>query len=240
MSVKMSELQFQGSELRPWYGRYSRIPGDRSVFHLTYTGGRMWPVIYWETEEGTATCEARCSDAVEQLADAVERAKRKAGGSGGGSFMINEYGQVLVPASDGSGRRYLAGELQGKLLFENPFDESDPIDLGDCDHLQPGDPWKLPYVGFPFNLNRRSAIYFYQEDDEGGQSIYPGQQDRSLIQAFRDIRRTGAVRFIVNPCGVVLTKCPVETRWSPSESWQPFFVGQINLNTWFPKEDGRV
>jgi len=238
--MKVKANAFHSFEPRPWYGRYSRIPGDSSVFHLTYLGGRMWPVIYWETEEGTATCAACQCDAAAHLANAVERAKRKSGGSGGGSFMINEYGQVLVPASDGSGRRYLAGELQDQLLFENPFDEDEPIDLGCCDYLQPGDPWKLPYVGFPFNLNRRSQIYYYCVDDEGGQSIYPRQQDRGLIHALRGIRRTGAVRFIVNPCGVVLTKCPVEAQWTPEESWQPFYVGRININTWFPKEDGRA
>lgn len=231
---------FQSCKPAEWKGRYARIPGDNTVFHLKFVNGRMWPVVFWETEDGTGTCEARDCDAAAQLADAVEAAKRKAGGSGGGSFVINEYGQVLVPASDGSGRRFLAGELSGRLLFENPFDEDDPIDLGDDRDLQPGDPWKLPYVGFPFNLNRRSSIYFYDVDEEGGQSIYPQQQDRSLIQAFRSVRRTGAVRFIVNPFGVVLTKCPIEDEWSPQEQWMPFYVGKINANMWFEKESGHA
>lgn len=236
MSVRTST--FQSCPPRQWHGRYARIPGDKSVFHLASIGGRMWPVIYWDTEEGTGTCAACECDAADQLADAVSRAKRKAGGTGGGSFVINEYGQVLVPASDGSGCRYLAGELRGRLLFENPFDEDEPIDLGDSENLHPGDPWKLPYVGFPFNLNRRSAIYFYDEDVEGGQSVYPRQQDSTLVQSLRGIRRTGAVRFIVNPFGIVLTKCPIQDAWSPEESWHPFYVGRINLNHWFEKENG--
>ena len=231
---------FQICKPSEWKGRYARIPGDNTAFHLKYIGGRMWPVVLWETEEGTGTCAARECDAAAQLADAVEAAKRKAGGTGGGSFVINEFGQVLVPASDGSGRRCLAGELSGRLLFENPFDEDSPIDLGDCYHLQSGDPWKLPYVGFPFNLNRRSQIYFYNLDDEGGQSLFPKQQDRSLIQAIRSLRRTGAVRFIVNPLGIVLTKCPAQEEWSPEEQWQPFYVGQINVNLWFEKENGHA
>lgn len=225
---------------RTWHGRYDRIPGDNSVFHLKYVGGRLWPIIYWETEDGTATCPAVNCEAASQLANAVERAKIMAGGSGGGSFVINEYGQVLVPASDGGGRRYLAGRLQGRLLFENPFDEDDPIDLGECDDLQPGDPWKLPYVGFPFNLGGRSRIYFYQMDDEGGRSMYPRQQDMLLIRSFRRLRRTGPIRFIVNPAGLVLTKCPTDNEWSPEETWQPFFVGKINTSKWFEMEDGNA
>jgi hypothetical protein len=200
----------------------------------------MRPVIYWETEDGTGTCAACECDAAEQIAAAVQAAKRKAGGTGNGSFVINEYGQVLVPASDGSGQRFLAGELQGRLLFENPFDDSDPIDLGDCDCLQPGDPWKLPYVGFPFNLNRRSNIYFYNVDEEGGQSIYPHQQDRNLVHALRSLRPRGAVRFIVNPFGVVLTKVPVQDDRSPEEQWQPHYVGMLNHKLWFEKETGRA
>ena len=90
----------------------------------------MWPTIEWQTEEGTGTCSAvRCA-AAEELANAVERAKRHAGGGGGGSFVINEFGQVLVPASDGGGRRFLAGQLEGRLLFENPFDPNDAQILG--------------------------------------------------------------------------------------------------------------
>lgn len=196
----------------------------------------MWPTIEWQTDEGTGTCSAvRCS-AAEELAKAVERAKLHAGGGGGGSFVINEFGQVLVPASDGGGRRFLAGQLEGRLLFENPFDANDALDLGECSNLHPGDPWKLPYVGFPYNLNGRSQIYFYRVDDEGGKSVFPQRQDASLIQTLRRIRRTGAVRFIVNPAGIVLTKCPEGENWSPEESWQPVFVGRINRSQWFEKE----
>ena len=196
----------------------------------------MWPVILWDTEDGLATCAAVACPAAEEMAEAVERAKRHAGGTGGGSFVINEFGQVLVPASDGGGQRYLAGCLEGQLAFENPFDPDDVIDLGDCKHLQPGDPWKLPYVGIPFNLNRRSKLYFYRMDDEGGRSEYPPQQDGALIQTLRQLRRTGAVRFIVNPAGVVITKCPADGEWSPEESWQPFFVGHIDKSKWFEME----
>ena len=38
-------------------------------------------------------------------AEAVASAKRFKGGSGGGAFVVNEYGQVIVPSSDGGGAR---------------------------------------------------------------------------------------------------------------------------------------
>ncbi len=238
MSVQTSV--FQSCKPTQWYGRYARIPGDNTVFHLKYINGRMWPTILWQTDDGIGTCAACDCGAAERLANSVEVAKRRAGGTGAGSFVINEYGQVIVPASDKSERRFLAGELKGRLLFENPFDEDDPIDLGDCDHLRPGDPWKLPYVGFPFNLNRRSNIYFYSVDVEGGQTLYPRQQDAALVRSFRALRKTGAVRFIVNPFGVVLTKCPVQDDGTSEEQWQPHYVGRIEDSKWFEKETGRA
>ena len=221
---------FQSCQPRRWYGRYSRIPGDKSVFHLTYFGGRMWPVIYWETDEGTGTCAACQCDAAEQLADAVELAKRRAGGRGGGSFIINEYGQVLVPASDGLGRRYLAGRLTGRVLFENPFDPDDLIDLGDDEHLQPGDPWKLPYVGFPFRLSKRNKIYAIRDDEDGRFVDFAPANDPVLIHSLRSIRgRYGSVKFIVNYCGLVVTK-------AEEHDWHPVFAGRINRNLWFTME----
>jgi hypothetical protein len=238
MTVQTST--FQSCRLQRWHGRYARIPGDTSVFHLKALNGRLWPAIVWETEDGTATCYATDSASVASLAVAVESAKRRSGGTGGGSFVINEFGQVLVPSSDGDGTRYIVGQLNGAILFQNPFDEDDPIDLSDISRLRPGDPWKIPYVGFPFNLSKASKIYFYEMDADGGRSIFPEHQDMALIQSIRQLRRSGAVRFIVNHAGVVLTKCPPSNGWSPEESWQPFFVGRINRDKWFAVEDGNA
>src|SRR5688572_28711399 len=80
-----TKLVFSTCSPRPWTGRYSRIPGDRSVFHIQ-TVGRQWsPVILWHRDEGLGTCEAVDSPAVRRLTDAITSAKRQLGGSGGGS-----------------------------------------------------------------------------------------------------------------------------------------------------------
>jgi hypothetical protein len=227
--------RFRVLPLRSWHGRYARIAGNSSVFHIHTVHGRLWPVILWATGEGLGTCVAIKCDAAAGLVAAVAGAKHHAGGGGGGAFLVNEFGQVLVPASDGGGRRYLVGELEGNLLFENPFGDED-VDLSECGGLRAGDPWDLPYVGLPFNLSSRSRIYFYQTNRDRGLAIYPPQQDTNLIEALRSVRRSGAARFIVNPAGLVLTKRPAGERWSPEEEWQPVFVGRINRRLWFEKE----
>ena len=227
--------QFHASRPIPWNGRYGRVIGDSTVFHLRYSNGRLWPVLIWHTDDGIATCRAiECAAAVE-LVDAVVQAKRHAGGEGGGSFLINEYGKVLVPASDGGGQRFLAGRLNGTLLFENPFLPEEPIDLGDDDLLENGDPWNLPYIGIPYHLHRAGYIYFYRQDESGGRIIYPPQQDQELIRAIRNVRPYGPVRILVNPAGLVLTKVPSRIH-QQSEDWQPVFVGSINPNLWFEEE----
>jgi hypothetical protein len=220
----------------PWNGRYARVMGDTSVFHIRHTGGRLWPVLDWETDAGIATCRAMECAAASELVAAVAQAKRRLGGSGTGSFLINEFGKVLVPASDGAGQRLLAGRLSGTLLFENPFLPQEPIDLSDDQLLENGDPWKRPYVGIPYHLHRSGSIYFYQQNESGGRSIYPPQQDLELIRAIRSVRPYGPVRILVNPAGLVLTKVPSGNGNQTEDSWQPTFVGSINPSLWFEEE----
>jgi hypothetical protein len=206
------------------------------VFHIQTVKGHWSVVILWRRDESVGTCEAIDSPAVQQLAQAVRAAKLQLGGSGGGSFQINEFGQVLVPASDNSGRRLLVGEVNGPILFKDPFDDDAVIDLGDAQGLGNGDRWPRPYVGFPFNLNNRSQIYFYRKDAERGGSQYPIAQDAALVGALRAVRRSGPVRFVVNPQGIVLTKRPPDGAWQAEEQWEAVFVGRVNLGQWFTKE----
>tara|TARA_B100000315_G_C14487395_1_gene545837 strand:- start:838 stop:1221 length:384 start_codon:yes stop_codon:yes gene_type:complete len=125
--------------------------------------------------------------------------------------------------------RVIVGEINGSILFDNPFDDEDNIDISDSGGLNCGDPWKLPYVGIPHNLNRDNEIYFRQSHQRGIDFKLPPEQDRELVNKLRNVRPTGPVRFIVNPYGIVLTKRPPE--------WEPVYVGHINYNCWFGKEE---
>lgn len=228
---------FQQAALRPWSGRYARIPGDTSALHVVRLNGQLRVTILWNLDEDRGTCVAVDGQAVRSLSAAVAEAKERMGGGQGGSFQINEFGQVLVPASAGGGRRAIVGELRGVLRFEDPF-ENRVFTLGDDAGLSPGDDWPLPYVGMPFNLSGRSRVYFWREDDEGGRAEYAPNEGGSLVGILRAIRRTGPIRFIVNPAGVVLTKRPPRGEWrGPDEKWDPVYVGRLDLGAWFKKEE---
>jgi hypothetical protein len=232
----IEDCQFRPIETKPWLGRYGRIPGEESVFHIKRVDGCMCITAIWKTGDYVATCKACNCQGVSSLTQAVIRAKERLGGYGGGSFVINEFGQVIVLDSDNSGRRVLVGEIDGPFFLENPLEEDAMIDLSNTDGLKCGDRWTQPYIGTPYNLSKRSKIYFYRKTDEGGKTEYPAAQDQQLIKSLRRIRRYGAVRFIANPYGVVLTKRPPEEDWSQHEEWQSVFVGHINHNYWFSKE----
>ncbi len=233
----MDQFHFLPIKGRPWDGRYTRVPGDTAVFHVRYVDGSLRVVIEWNLEGDRCTCVALHDPNVKQLVANVVQAKRAMGGNHGGSFQVNEFGQVLVPASDGRGLRMLVGEARGSLRFDHPYEDC-TFTLADSFGLTRGDAWPLPYIGMPFNLSRRSRVYCKREDLESSEAEFLPLSNRELVSALRDIRPYGAVRFLVNPERIVLTRRPPEGRMdmSEEEGWEPIFVGDLDLSQWFTKE----
>ena len=177
----MSEHGFSPLNPQLWTGRYKRIPGQTTVFHVRLRNGRWWPWVDWETESGVAHCAMVDSVATRQLASAVNAGKGYLMGSAGGAFLANEYGQVLVPGKSGTGNVALVGEWDGGMLFHDPLQRERIIDLTEEGPMQNGDTWDLPYVEIPYNLSSRNQIYFWDEKRSGGRKIVPAEQDNSLI-----------------------------------------------------------
>jgi len=233
------EFQFQPATPTIWNGRRPAKQPRGQRFHVKWSGVDWNFCIEWKRDEGTGDCWARRSSDALTLAKAVNSAKRFLGGvQDGGSFLINEFGQVLVPAQDGGGAWALAGHSQGVCRFDNPFEATRPIDLSDPAGLICGHKWDRPYVGIPFNLKRWNQIYFWRQDGNGGASDHPPRQDERLIQLLRKIRPSGPVRFLVNPHGLVLTKKPLNVSIAAEEEdWQPIYVGKIDPKAWFTQEE---
>ncbi len=203
----MGNIIFTPCKIKKWIGRYGRVEGSVSVFHVKTVGGSKKLIITSVKDYTKAICEAQTLPAVNELIKAVIAGKKALGGDAGGSFQVNEFGQVLVPASDGSGQRVIVGEIKGTILFDDPL-TGKHIDLSDCTKLKSGDAWDRPYVGIPYNLSKASRIYFWRTMSTGSSSEYLPTDDDELVSKLRAIRRFGAVRFIVNPYGLVLTKKP--------------------------------
>ncbi|MBC7363220.1 MAG: hypothetical protein H5U07_01595 [Candidatus Aminicenantes bacterium] len=180
------------------------------------------------------------------MAEAINEAKRILGSYGGGVFSINEYGQVIVPSVDGDGRRILVGEIEGPILLHNPFSESKNdkwINIADDSGLKCGDRWPFPYLGVVYRLSKNNQIYYTEETEDEIRAVFASVTDEQLVKKLRSIRPYGPVRFLVNPYGIVLTKkAPRLHRiygytFYEDRNWEPTYVGRINYNKWFPKEE---
>ena len=229
----MSEFSFSPIPPRRWFGRYARIPGETTALHVRLIGGRWWPSVERVIGDEVAECPMADVDSAAGLADAVNAGKRLLGGSPGGAFLVNEYGQVLVPGQFGDGTVALVGECVGRMAFHDLF-RGGLFDLTDDRTLTPGDAWDLPYIGIPYNLSRTSELYFWYERPAGGWKVTPPAQDDSLIEALRTLRPQGPVRFVVTFGGLVLTKVPVGSWKEPR--WETRFVGRIDYRRWYLKE----
>lgn len=220
-------FSFRERGLTQWFGRYRRIPGKQSVLHVR-SGDTV--DIVWQDDWDKCICVAQTTPGVQSLAQAVNRVKRQRTGESGGSFVINEYGQVICPVADGSSERFYVGDCDGAITFKWP--DGDCFTLDDDEGLETGDYWTLPYVGMAFNLSWDDLIYFQLKEGFDTERVYPPQQDQDLIWALRDIRECGGIRFIVNPHGIVLTKVEDDPL-----CWKPKYVGRINYECWFAKKE---
>jgi hypothetical protein len=231
-------VSFVCSPISPlrWTGHYRRIPGKTTAFHVRLLDGVWWPVVDWSVRDTTAECPMVDAQAAATLVDAVNAGKRAMGTPPGGSFHINEHGQVLVPASDSefSSRVVMVASCSGPLWFRDSFRGDAMFDLTDPDGLTTGSRWSRPYVGIPYNLSAGHTIYFRGSSSDGvGGDHLPPRYDE-LVAALRSLRPHGGIRFMVTYGGIILTKVPTGP-WN-QESWEPTFVGRLDYSRWYRKE----
>jgi hypothetical protein len=229
-----SYCSFTPTEPRIWHGKYARIPGEGTAFHVRFLDHGWRPCVMWVIRDETALCPMVTSKAAIDLGHAVNAGKKLLGSPAGGAFLINEFQQVLVPSSCCDRQIAVVGEWEGSLEFRDAF-HGGTFDLTTDAPLVSGASWELPYLGIPYHLSSRSEIYFWNQDVRSGAKTLPLLQDNELIAALRILRPSGAVRFVVSSGGLVLTKVPVG-RW-PSQRWEARYVGRLNYKRWYSKEE---
>lgn len=161
----------------------------------------------------------------------INQIKRRHHGQPGGSFLVNEYGDVIVPTR--WGKRFCVGKMSGSLRFISS-DNGRLVDLSDDSNLDLGDPWELPYVGMVYHLSARGRLYYWDKGENKSQS--PRVQDKDLIKRIRTIRRSGPVKILVNPYGIVLTKVPIDDFDFDEDKWKPVYIGRLDYSKWFAEE----
>lgn len=226
-------LSFTPQEPRIWHGRYARIPGEGTAFHVRRHSDAWWPFAVWVEDGQIASCPMADGAPAASMAAAVNRGKRLMGVQPGGSFAVNEFGQVLTPSSAGDGAIALVGQWQGPLRFSDPL-HGGTFDLSPDTPPPGGERWALPYLGIPHHLSHRNEIYFWNQDSRAGSKQLPPVQDEGLIGRLRTLRPSGPVRFVTCCGGLVLTKVPVASPWGP---WEARYVGRLDYRRWFAKEN---
>jgi hypothetical protein len=196
-------LEFTPCSPRLWKGRYRITNAEENVFHIRFNSElrEWWPFIVYGEDDYAAQCPAVDSGAVRYLVTHINSMKYAYQYSNGGAFLINEFGQVIVPVS--TTERILVGEIKGKMLFQDSLNGG-ILDLSEAGALNPGDTWKGPYLGMVYNYNPSKGVLY--KDEKGAPAEYPLSQDYALNNNLNYIRPSEYWRFIVNPCGVVLTK----------------------------------
>ena len=213
---------------RLWTGRYARIPGKQTAFHVSSEGVLT---AEWTDHEEDEILTGRILDTPETqaLGKALNETKSSHAGSPGGSFLINEYGEIICPIAGGS-QRYYVGQLRGEITVQNPV-SGGTLTLAPPRETTPGTRWRGPYVGMPFNLSGDDRIYFKHESDDMIQKIWLDRPNAALVSSLRQVRPAGGLRFIVNPHGAVFTKAP-----DSLGNWSPVFISYIDPSNWYPRE----
>ncbi|HZK01697.1 MAG TPA: hypothetical protein VFC96_02425 [Anaerovoracaceae bacterium] len=171
-----------------------------------------------------------------ELVNRVNNIKLHFSGSPGGTFYINEYKQVLVPVNEET-NYYYAGEYSKPLTFE--FEGkiiSGRANNEEGELINPGDQWIGPHPGIPYVLK------------SGGTDIYYRYQIRQGVE--KEVRLSKCIgidlakkvaaglskhkgysggRFYVNEFANAFT--PINTPYGIDYT----FLGEIDLNEWFPK-----
>ena len=171
------------------------------------------------------------TDAHDELVNMVNEVKEGVNGVPGGSFYINEYRQVIVPAGNPVAY-YLAGEYTEDLIFdfEGYKISGMPYDL-DGNSLDPEDKWQGPHAGIPYILRAGARDIYYKKQirpkvtkDITLSGCVGEQKVQRVAAKIRNVLGFEGGRFYINEFRQLFTGMPY------------LYIGELGANDpWFPK-----
>lgn len=172
-----------------------------------------------------------------ELVDMVNEVKTRYGGRPGGAFYINEYGQVIVPAT-GERDYYLAGEYRQPLEFEFEGHTLSGNAVGlDGLALQPGATWEGPHPGVPYVLKAGAQDIYYRSEPRPRVTKEVRLSDfqspnivRQVCQMISRVKGHQGGRFYINEFQQLFA--PV----NKATGLEYIYIGRLgSLAQWFPK-----
>jgi hypothetical protein len=222
-------------ELVRFEGNCPRNVSKDAKYAVRTRGSHLVIGLVYDTEDGErwhATTEEH-SD----LVGMVSEVKLKMSGSPAGPFYINEYRQVIVPAS-GTEDYFLAGKYDRPLRFE--FEghvlSGEPVDR-DGRELAVGGTWHGPRPGIPYIIKAGGSDVYYKLHPR------PNVETKVLLStsvgseaAVAFVRRLvvhkgwGGGRFYVNEWRTLFAPREREKRWLY------IYLGRLeSMDLWFPE-----
>lgn len=170
-----------------------------------------------------------------ELVKMVNQVKIDAGQAPNGSFYINEFQQVIVPAV-GSTEYWLAGRYKNalKFEFEGKVISGEAVDLEGLP-LSSGYEWVGPHPGIPYILTAGGNDIKYTvsprpnvEKDIKLSKVIGSADAEAVASKIRAVKGFSGGRFYVNEFCSIFT--PIKEGWETGY----IYVGQLDLKKWFP------
>lgn len=210
---------------------------SKDAKYTVRSGGEKGPVvaIIYETKDGEKWYAA--TEEHPELVRLVGAVKEACGQPPLGTFYINEYKQVVVPAV-GTNKYYFAGTYDTPLrfTFEGKVISGEPKDWGGK-ALVPGNEWVGPHPGIPYVLTAGGNDIKYTKEPRANVT-----QDVLLSRAIgREAAKTvaGMIRTIKGYEGgrfYVNEFCSMFTPMTQGDDFKYIYIGQLDLTKWFPNE----
>jgi hypothetical protein len=146
-----------------------------------------------------------------------------------GSFIINEFGGVLVPSRDGS-QVFHVGDWKGTIWMEDAYHpDGDPIELYGVEGLRIGDTWKHPYVGMSYTTAVFGDKVLLTTRSGQGAMGPRGYFDAEVLPLLRRVHWDSKMQFLVTYGGLMLTRVSLAAKGDPEP---PVFCGTLDLDKW--------
>ena len=160
----------------------------------------------------------------------VNEVKEEIHGAPGGSFYINEYGQVLVPTTNMT--YFYAGTYP--TLLEFPFERT-VIGPKASAHKKPGDTRDGPHAGIPYTMAAGGRDFYYEVESR------PGVVKKVTLSSFVGVPAAAAVarrlakvkgdqggRVYINEAREFFAPIAL------GGSWEQQYLGPLGSDAWFP------
>jgi hypothetical protein len=229
-------------ELIEYLGNSTTSVAKQGKYRITMNGATPVVEVVIETMDDMRVYPA--SSAHPELVGMVNKVKQAAGFSPGGAFYINEFQQVIVPATDDSTsdrqvRYYLAGEYRREIILELDGEQftGRPIDSNGRP-LRPHGPWEgkpRPGIGYKLKAGGQD-IEFLVQISPGREKIHKlskivgNSAARKTAAYVAAVKGTRGGKFYINEHRAMF--CPV----SENDFSQWKFIGVLDDSLpWFPK-----